>query len=90
MEATATGTPDLVSIRVTDWRQLRSAHLKDVPRNATVREIMTEVQRLMELSLDSSYQLLSGDRALNQMDTLAEAGIASDAEIEIVPDVEAG
>ena len=90
MEATTTSNPDLVSIRVTDWRQLRHAHLEDVPRNATVREIMTEVQRLMELSLDSSYQLLSGDRALNQMDTLAEAGIASDADFEIVPDVEAG
>lgn len=90
MDAAATSTPELVSIQVTDWAQRRRAHLEDVPRNATVREILTETQRLMDLSLESSYQLLCGDRALNQMETLAEAGIATDVEMEIVPDVEAG
>ncbi len=82
--------PALVNLKVTDWSQLRRAHLEDVPRNATVREILTEAQRLMDLSHESPYQLMFDNRILNAMSTLADAGIAADAEVEILPDVEAG
>lgn len=89
MEA-AMEMPELVNLSVRDWDNTRRAHLEDVPRSATVAEILEEVRRAMELSTDTSYQLLHGDRQLNQLESLAEAGVESGAELEILPEVQAG
>jgi hypothetical protein len=89
-QALAETTSQLVNLTVTDWEKTRRAHLEDVPRNATVAEILEEARRLMELSTDTSYQLVLGDRQLNQMESLLDAGVESGAEMEILPEVHAG
>jgi hypothetical protein len=90
MQATAERTPDLVNIRFSDWEGTRHAHLDDVMRNATVAEILDEARRVMELPIDTSYQAVLNGRQLNHMETLEEAGIDSDVDMEIVPEVHAG
>ncbi|MFQ5667696.1 MAG: hypothetical protein ACE5I7_14885 [Candidatus Binatia bacterium] len=89
-QATAERTPDLVNVRCTDWEGLRHADLDDVVRDATVGEIVDEARRTMGLPMDTSYQAVLDGRQLNHMETLEEAGIDSDVEMEIVPDVHAG
>jgi hypothetical protein len=89
-QTVAEATPELMHLTITDWDDTRRAHLEDVPRNATVAEILEEARRAMELSTDTSYQLLAGGRQLNQMESLSEAGIESGAELEILPEVHAG
>ena len=86
----AADTPELITLSVKDWEGTRRAHLEDVPRNATVAEIVDESRRLMGLPSDTSYHLVLGSRALSGVDTLEEAGVESEAELEILPRVHAG
>jgi hypothetical protein len=86
----AVETPELINLSVRDWEGTRRAHLEDVPRNATAAEIVDEARRLMGLASDTSYHLVLGSRALNGMQTLEEAGVESEAELEILPRVQAG
>jgi hypothetical protein len=87
---TAQATPELVNVTFTDWEGMRRVSLEDVARNATVAELLDEVRRAMDLPNDTSYQALLDGRELNQMETLEEAGIVSEAEMEIIPEVHAG
>jgi hypothetical protein len=79
-----------MSITVHDWENTRRAHLEDVPANASVAEILEEARRLMGLSADTPYKLLRGERQLNGMDSLADAGIEPADDLEILPEVHAG
>jgi hypothetical protein len=90
MQATAETTPELVNLLFTDWDGSHHARLDDVPRNATVAEILDEARRAMDLPIDTSYQAILDGRQLSRMETLAEAGINADAELEIIPEVKAG
>ena len=88
--ATAERLPDMVSFHVTDWEGIRKAHLEDVPRNATLGEVIDQAARIMELDDGSTYHAFIGERALNDGETLEEAGVVWDAEIEIAPEATAG
>jgi hypothetical protein len=55
-----------------------------------VAELLDEARRVMDLPIDTSYQAVLEGRQLNRMDTLEEAGVDSDVEMEIVPEVHAG
>jgi hypothetical protein len=90
MQAVAEQIPDLVNLRFTSWDGNRGATLNDVMRDATIGEVLDEARRVMDLPIDSAYQALLDGRELNNMDTLADVGIESEAELEIAPDVQAG
>ena len=90
MHTLAERIPDLVNLRFTSWEGNRTAMLDDVMRDATIGEVLDEARRAMELPIDSAYKALLDGRVLNHMDTLADVGIESDAELEIAPDVQAG
>jgi hypothetical protein len=79
-----------VNITFTDWEGVRQVHLDEVTRSATVAELLDEARRVMDLPIDTSYQAVLEGRQLNRMDTLEEAGVDSDVEMEIVPEVHAG
>ena len=90
MEMAVMEVPGLMSFSVHDWVNSRRAHLEDVPTNASVSEILEEARRVMGLSADTPYKLLRGDRQLNGMDSLADAGIEPLDDLEIMPEVHAG
>jgi hypothetical protein len=83
-------TEEFVDVTFSDWEGNRRVQLEGVPRNATVSELLDEVRRLMELPTDTGYQAVRGQVALNNMQTLREAGIEADTALEIHPEVTAG
>ncbi len=91
MEATPTeAREDLVQVTFWDWQGAKKASLAEVPVDATVGEVLDEACRAMELPADSSYQAILESRQLNLMDTLREAGVCSNVDLEIIPEVYAG
>jgi hypothetical protein len=90
MEQTAERENESVNVTFIDWEGVRQAHLEEVTRRATVAELLDEARRVMDLPIDTSYQAVLEGRQLNRMETLEEAGVHSDAEMEIVPEVHAG
>lgn len=82
--------PQFVNLALQDWQGTRQVHLEDVPRNATVAEVLDEARRMMDLPMDTNYQAVREGRALNNMETLEDVGIGADASLEIHPDVSAG
>lgn len=90
METSTTELSEPLTITVRDWDHSRQALLSDVMRDATIAEVVDEARRAMDLPIDTSYQALLDGHELNHMETLTEAGIETDAELEIVPDVQAG
>ena len=81
---------EAVNITFTDWEGVRHVHLDEVTRGATVAELLDEARRVMDLPVDTPYQAVLDGRQLNRMDTLEEAGVDSDVEMEIIPEVHAG
>ena len=57
---------------------------------ATLGEVIDQAARIMELDDGSTYHAFIGERALNDGETLEEAGVVWDAEIEIAPEATAG
>jgi hypothetical protein len=90
MQQTAERGMESVNVTFTDWEGVRHVHLDEVTRSATVAELLDEARRVMDLPIDTSYQAVLEGRQLNRMDTLEEAGVDSDVEMEIVPEVHAG
>lgn len=76
-------------LNVSDWDHTRSVQM-DVPVDASVSEVVEEARRGLELPSDVSYSALFRNRQLGQMETLRDVGIDSDADFEIMPEVEAG
>ena len=90
MEQTAERRNESVNVTFTDWERVRQVHLDEVTRSATVAELLDEARRVMDLPIDTSYQAVLEGRRLNRMETLEEAGVDSDVEMEIIPEVHAG
>ncbi len=90
MDAASEQSPELMTIRFTDWEHTRHANLAEVVPDATVAEVLDEARRVMDLPIDTSYQAVLHGRELNHMDTLRDAGIESGMEVEIIPEVHAG
>jgi len=90
MQSAETTSPDLIDVVLSDWEGARRARLEAVPRSATVGEIVSEAVRSLGLPFQSFYQALFRGRELRSGDTLAELGIESDSEIELMPEVTAG
>lgn len=73
-----------------DWEGSRTAHLEGVDRGTTVGQFVSDTARLLNLPFNNFYQALHRGRELNHGDTLDEAGVCRDGEIELVPEVSAG
>ena len=89
MSASAT-TPEFVSLVASDFDGARKAVLKDVPSTATVGEVVSEASRLLQLPFKNFYQAVFRGRELNDGETIRESGLATNSEIELVPEVSAG
>jgi len=87
---TAAEHTEMLNIHFRDWQRTRSVDLEDVVRSATVAEIVEAAREALNLPLDTSYQAVLDGRALNSLETLKEAGIEMDAEMELIPEVHAG
>jgi phosphoribosylaminoimidazole-succinocarboxamide synthase len=81
---------NFVNITARDWEGARKVHLDDVAGNTTVGQIVGESVRALQLPFRDFYQAVFRGRELNHADTIREAGLDSDSEIELVPEVSAG
>jgi hypothetical protein len=92
--ATSVGSPaaagEFMNLTAKDWEGTRSAHLTEVHRGTTVGEVVSESARALNLPFQNFYQALFRGRELNHGDTLDEAGLEQEGEIELVPEVSAG
>jgi hypothetical protein len=88
--ATAEQLPGFVNIKIHDWEGTRCVELEGVPRNATFAELVDEARRQLGLSIDTEFQAVRDGFKVNHMQTLEEAGIDSDTDLEIHPEVSAG
>lgn len=73
-----------------DWQESKRVRLDKVPSSATVGEVLSTAVRAMELPFKSAFQAAFRGRQLNRAATLEEAGIGTDAEIRVLPEVSAG
>ncbi len=89
MHAIQTQTP-LINLAFTDWNGTRRAELEGVHENATVGETLAEAVRALGLPLRTFYHAYLGGRQLSQAETLREAGIRTDDDLRIAPEVSAG
>ncbi len=78
-----------MNLTARDWEGTRTVHLEDVSRSTTVGEIVGESVRALQLPFQEFYQALSRGRELNHSDTIEEAGLDCDSEIELVLEVSA-
>ena len=62
----------------------------DIPADATIGEIVSEMTRAMSLPRDTTYHAEYQGRRLNRSETVMEAGLEDDAEIRLHPEVTAG
>lgn len=81
---------DFLNIKARDWEGRNLVNLPDVARTTTVGEVVAESVRALQLPFKSFYQAVFRGRELNHSDTLDEAGLESDSEIELIPEVSAG
>ena len=81
---------EFINLVAKDWEGTRRAELADVHRGTTVGEVVTASARELDLPFQNFYQALFRGRELNHGDTLDEAGVDQDGEIELVPEVSAG
>ena len=88
MEATSTST-DTMRLSFNDWDKTKSVRLA-FPSEASVAEAIEEAREQLALPGDVFYQALQGDRQLDGLSTLRDAGLRSDEEIDLMPDVKAG
>jgi phosphoribosylaminoimidazole-succinocarboxamide synthase len=83
-------TGDFINITARDWEGARKVHLDDVSRETTVGQVVGESVRALKLPFRDFYQAVFRGRELNHSDTVREAGLDADSEIELVPEVSAG
>ncbi len=79
-----------MTLKARDWEGTRRVLLDDVARSATVGEVVGHSVRALQLPLRDLYQAVFRGRELNHGDTIEEAGLDSESEIELVPEVSAG
>lgn len=81
---------ELVNLTLCDWEGARKAHLEQVPRAATVGQVVSEAVSHLGLPLQHLYQAVFRGQELDAGKTLEDLGIGTDSEIELVPEVSAG
>lgn len=79
-----------INLVAKDWEGARQAELQQVHSGTTVGEVVSESAKALNLPFQSFYTALFRGRELNHGDTLDEAGVDRDGEIELVPEVSAG
>ncbi len=89
-QETVESPPEFLDLVMRDWEGNRQAVLEQVPRDATVGEIVSESARALELPFQNFFQAVVRGRELNHSDTVEEAGLRNSDEIELVPEVSAG
>ena len=89
-QATTASPAGFLDLVMRDWEGNRQAVLENVPRDATVGEIVSESAKALELPFKNFFQAVVRGRELNHGDTLDEAGLRNADEIELVPEVSAG
>lgn len=87
---TTTATPELLDITLCDWEGARKAHLEQVPRSATVGQVVSEAVAHLGLPPQHLYQAVLRGRELDPATVLDELEVDADTEIELVPEVSAG
>jgi hypothetical protein len=87
---TVAATQELIDLTCTDWEHTRRAELNGIARDATIGEVASEAVQLMGLSLKGFYETVFKGKELNHSDTIEEAGVETNDELEIVPAVSAG
>ena len=90
MTAATEANSGFLNLSAAEWAGERKAHLDAVPVDATVGEAVTEFVHALQLPFEDFYTLVFRGRELNHSDTLDEAGIANEDELELVPEVSAG
>ena len=78
-----------LSIQVADWSRSQVAEFPEAPSDATVDELIREVEESMSLPGDI-YHLLHDGEKLNRTATLDEVGLRDGDELTIAPEVSAG
>lgn len=92
MSIAVESTQELVNLTFRDWRHTQEVHLEEVPRSATVREVLGAAVRAMELPLRHAFRAHFRGRQLNGTETLADVGITTSEEeaLTVLPEVSAG
>ena len=81
---------EFLDLKASDWQGNQVAMLEQVPRNLTVGEVVSTSAEALQLPFSDFFQAVLRGRELNHGDTLDEAGIEHDDQIELVPGVSAG
>ena len=82
--------PELLDVTFVDWDGSRKAQLEKVPRSSTVGQMLNEAVSHLGLPLQHLYQATLRGKELDPGQTLAELGIETDVEFDLVPVVSAG
>ncbi|MEE9606196.1 MAG: hypothetical protein V3U03_00545 [Myxococcota bacterium] len=90
MSAPMQSTVEFVDLRLSDWEGARTAHLDQVPRSSTIGQVVSEAVQQLGLPLGGLFKAVFRGVELDPAGTVDELGIASDSEIELVPEVSAG
>ena len=83
-------TTEFVNLHLSDWEGARTAHLDQVPRSSTIGQVVSEASQQLGLPLGGFFRAVFRGKELDPSGTVDELGIASDSEIELVPEVSAG
>jgi len=77
------------TINFHDWDRSRMATI-EIPTDVSVAEAVEEARIELDLPSDVAYYALHRDRQLPGLSTLRDAGIETDADVDLMPDVRAG
>jgi len=81
----------LSALSVVDWNHQKRVQFEDgIETDSLVSEVVAEAVHRLELPRNVPYSAVVGGRKLNKSDSLAEAGLKTDDEIEVCPEVSAG
>jgi hypothetical protein len=90
MSASATTLASVTRIWVVDWTRQKRVLLNGnfLTDDTTVGEVAEKGREELRLPR-APHAVYFGDQRLNRTDTLAEAGVVQDAELELSPEVKA-
>jgi hypothetical protein len=86
---TTTAQRRYLNVTFTEWEGSRSVRIQ-LPGDVSVAEAIDEAKHELDLAPNATFQALSGDRQLEALETLLDAGLDADAEVDLVPAVKAG
>jgi hypothetical protein len=62
----------------------------ELPADVSVSEAIEEAKHELDLPPSATFQALCGERQLSDLETLQDAGLDADAEVDLMPQVIAG